>query len=160
MTSRVIKTVADRDAFIALLNSYKLPCSVTITKGKRRSIEQNRLQWLWLNEAAEQLGEYSVEEYRAFCKLHFGIPILRSEDADFRREYNLKIMGRYTYEEKLQMMIGPKIEIPVTRLMTTGQKKRYLDEIWHHFTNLGVVLTDPENEYGESNAANAHSTTA
>ena len=132
MPSRIIKTAAVRDTFIALLNSYNLPCSVTITKGKRRSLEQNRLQWLWLNEAAEQLGEYSVEEYRAYCKLHFGVPILRSEDADFRREYNLKILGRYTYEEKLQMMIGPKSEIPVTRLKTTSPTKSTLAKIRIH----------------------------
>ncbi len=160
MTSRVIKTGAQRDAFIALLKSYTLPCTVNLTKGQKRSIEQNRLQWLWLNEAAEQLGEYSVEQYRAYCKLHFAVPILRGEDADFRREYDRKIRSRYTYEEKLEMMIGPKIEIPVTRLMKTGQKKRYLDDVWNHFTNLGVVLSDPEDEYGESDADNAHSTAA
>jgi len=146
MTSRVIKTGADRDDFIALLNTYKLPCTVNLTKGQNRSIEQNRLQWLWLNEAAEQLGEYSVEDYRAYCKLHFGVPILRGEDADFRREYDRKIRKRYTYEEKLQMMIGPKIEIPVTRLMKTGQKKRYLDDVYIYFTTLGVKLTEPEEQ--------------
>ncbi|KKK67187.1 hypothetical protein LCGC14_2956550, partial [marine sediment metagenome] len=67
MTSRVIKTGADRDDFIALLSSYKLPCTVNLTKGERRSVEQNKLQWLWMNEAAEQLGEYTASEYQAIA---------------------------------------------------------------------------------------------
>ena len=36
------------------------------------------------------------------------------------------------------------IDLPVTRIMKTGQKKRYLDDVYDHFTGLGVRLTDPE----------------
>ena len=143
MTTRVMRLEDDRTSFKTLVDSYKLPCTGTVVKGEHRSVEQNKLQRLWLNEAEEQLGEYTAEEYRAYCKLHFGVPILRAEDEHFCEEYDDKIKDRYTYEEKLEMMIGPKIELPVTRLMTTRQKTTYLDAMHHHFTTLGVKLTDP-----------------
>ncbi len=142
MTSRVIATTTDRDDFVTLLKSYKLPCTVNLTKGKRRSVEQNRLQRMWLQEATEQLGEYRLEGYRAYCKLHFGVPILRGENDEFRAAYD-QVIRPHSYEDKLMMMSIP-LDFPVTRLMSTGQKKRYLDDIADHFTGLGVRLTDPE----------------
>ena len=141
MTSRLVSSAADRDSVIALLQSCKRPYTVSIRKGKRRSLQQNRLQRLWLNEAAEQLGEYTAEDYRAYCKLHFGVPILRNEDEDFRDAYD-RIIRPHSYEDKLAMMRVP-LDFPVTRLMKMGQKKRYLDDIYQHFTALGVQLTEP-----------------
>ena len=138
---RTIRTNSDRDALIALLEAKEKPYTVSITKGVKRSTRQNRLQRMWLNEAHDQLGEYTVEEYRAFCKLHFGVPILRGEDEDFRDAYD-SVIRPHSYEDKLRMMSIP-LDFPVTRLMKAGQKKRYLDDIYAHFTSLGVQLTEP-----------------
>ena len=145
MTTRVLKTGADRDDFVTLIMGYKLPCTVNLTKGQNRSVEQNRLQRLWLREATEQLGEDTIEGYRAFCKLHFGVPIMRGESDSFRKIYD-QIIRPLAYENKLTLMQVP-LDMPVTRIMTTGQKKRYLDDIYQHFTGLGVQLTDPEDRY-------------
>lgn len=144
MTTRILRTGADRDLAIALLQSYKLPCTVNITKGQNRSIEQNKLQRLWLKEASEQLGDHTPEELRAYCKLHLGVPILRGEDEDFCEAYD-RIIRPHSYEDKLTMMALP-LDFPVTRLMKTGQKCRYLDDVWDHFTGLGVVLTEPKKD--------------
>ena len=143
MVSRVLKSADDREQFKALLDSQKLPCTASVVKGKNRTEEQNRLQRLWLTEASEQLGQ-SVEELRAYCKLHFGVPILRNEDEDFRTAYD-RVIRPHSYEDKLCMMAVP-LDFPVTRLMKTGQKKRYLDDIYVHFTGLGVKLTEPEEQ--------------
>lgn len=145
MTSRVIKSEAERDSWITLLKGKKLPITVTAEDGRKRSVEQNKLQRMWLNEAAEQLGEYRAEEYRAYCKLHFGVPILRGEDEDFREKYDAMFKGRFDYEEKLKLMMVPW-DFPVTRLMKMGQKKRYLDDVYQHFRGLGVELTEPRDE--------------
>lgn len=141
MTSRVIVSVADMDSLINLLSNKPRPYNVTIRDGKNRSIEQNRLQRMWLKEAAEQLGEYTVEEYRAICKLTLGVPILRNENDDFRDAYD-RVIRPHSYEDKLKMMAIP-LDFPVTRLMTMGQKKRYLDDMYHYFHGLGVQLTEP-----------------
>lgn len=142
MTSRVIQSAADRDSFITLLKTKKPPYTVSVVDGRKRSVEQNKLQRLWLNEAAEQLGEYTAEEYRAYCKAWFGIPILRAENEDFRKAYD-KTIRHLSYEQKLIAMAEP-LDFPITRLMTMGQKKRYLDDMYHYFISQGVVLTEPQ----------------
>lgn len=107
---------------------------------KSRSIEQNKTQRLWCKEASQQ-GDQTAEEYRAFCKLHFGVPILRRDDEDFREVYDRLIRPR-DYAEKLELMMEP-IDFQVTRLMTTKQKAEYLTAMYQHFTGLGFRLTEP-----------------
>lgn len=142
MTTRVLQTERDRSDLVRLIGAMNLPCTVSITKGRRRSVDQNRLQWLWVNEAAEQLQDESAEDKRAYCKLHGGVPILRAENDEFREAYD-RVIRPHSYEDKLVMMRVP-LDFPVTRLMSTGQKKQYLDWMWTHFTALGVRLTDPD----------------
>lgn len=141
MTTRTLLNVSDRAAFFALVESYKFPCTVNVTKGKDRSIEQNRLQRLWLNEIAEQLGDDSAEGYRAYCKLHFGVPILRAENEKFCAAYD-KYIRPLPYETKLAYMAVP-LDFPVSRLMTTKQTTVYLDAIHTEYTGRGVKLTEP-----------------
>jgi len=144
MTTRVIKGARDREDFAKLSGTYKYPYTVTIVKGGIRSAEQNRLQRLWHGEAAEQLQDESAEDKRAHCKLHFGVPILRAENEQFREQYD-RIVRPLPYETKLELMKAP-IDFPVTRLMTTDQKTRFLDAMWAHYTSLGVRLTDPDRQ--------------
>lgn len=142
MTERVITTEWERKNMYRLLAAQSLPFTVSVTKGKRRSVEQNRLGRLWLNEIAEQLGDRTPEEVRGFCKLHGGVPIMRDENPEFRERYDA-VVRPLPYEQKLLIMQVP-LDLPVTRLMTTGQKTRYLDWIVQTFAEQGVVLTQPE----------------
>lgn len=115
---------------------------VTITEqGDERSAQQNRLQQLWHAEAAQQLGDETAEEKRAYCKLHFGVPILRSDEA-FKADYD-RVIKPMDYQTKLALMAEP-FDFPVTRLMTVKQKKQFLDAIWDHYTGLGVRLSHPD----------------
>lgn len=142
MTDRVIQNIGDIEDVVRLIRHRKLPVTVKITAGKPRSTKQNRLQRMWCIEAAEQLGDETAEEKRGYCKLHFGVPILRMEDEEFREAYDKHIKS-LPYESKMACMMEP-IDFPVTRRMKTGQKKRYLDGMWDHFSGLGVKLTDPD----------------
>ena len=74
--------------------------------------------------------------------LHFGVPILRREDPEFRAKYdeNLKPLP---YEVKLSCMMEP-IDMPVTRRMSKDAKTEYLDEMARHWSAQGVRLTDPD----------------
>lgn len=107
---------------------------------KARTIDQNRLQRKWCNEAAEQ-GDMTAEEYRGQMKLHHGIPILRRDSEEFAEKYDRLIKWR-TYEEKLEFMQTP-FDFPVTRGMTTRQKTEYLNEVYVDLTGRGFRLTDP-----------------
>ena len=148
MPQRVIKNAQDREAFVTLCGQYKYPYTVTVEKGAKRSNEQNRTQRMWHNEAAEQLQDESAEDKRAYCKLHFGVPILRNENEEFCSAYD-RVFRSLPYETKLELMKVP-FDFPVTRLMRTGQKKRYLDDVWHYYTALGVQLTDPDQKRWEA----------
>lgn len=104
-----------------------------------RSGEQNALSHVWYHEASEQLQEYTTEEERAYCKLHFGIPILRNDDEVFREKYD-RIVRPLSYEQKLEIMAVP-IDFPVTRLMKKKQMREYLDQVEQYFLGRNVQLT-------------------
>lgn len=145
---RWIKNEGDRELLLSLIKNMDAPFTVDIEKGirEKRSSDQNRLQRLWINEAAEQdtIG-MTAEEYRAYCKLHFGVPMLRNENDTFAELYDSKIRDRvppYSYEQKLEFMAIP-FDMHVTRLMTIKQHDKYLNMMHDHFTSLGMILTIP-----------------
>jgi len=141
MTTWAIRSEQDRNNVIKVIEARQIPCTVIINKGAPRTIEQNKLQHKWLLEAEEQ-GDQTAEEYRGYCKLNFGVPILRNENELFREKYD-RIIRPLPYEVKLEIMMVP-LDFPVTRLMTTKQKSKYLDQQYLFFTGLGFQLTQPE----------------
>ena len=144
MTSRTIRNEFDLRQLMELLRARKRPFAVTIKAGQIRSIEQNRLQRLWCNEVAEQLGDRTAEEVRGETKLRCGVPILRAEDEGFAESYDAKVKP-LPYDTKLALMMEP-LDLPITRLMSTDQKTRYLDAMHAHWSAQGVVLTEPMRE--------------
>lgn len=141
MTLRTISTEYDLKQLLRLLGNKKRPFSVEITDGRRRSVSQNRLQRLWLAEAAEQLGDRTIEQLRGECKLMFGVPILREENARFRERYDA-VVKPLSYVQKLALMMEP-LDMPVSRLLTTPQMTEYLERIVQYFGEQGCVLTQP-----------------
>jgi hypothetical protein len=142
MTSRIVKNEYERGLLLRFIESQKLPFTANISKGGKRSVEQNRLQRLWLNEIAEQLGDRTAEEVRGDAKLRFGVPILRAENEEFCEKYD-RIIKPLPYETKLELMMEP-LDFPVTRLMSTDQKTRYLDALCQHYLEQGMALTEPD----------------
>lgn len=141
MPTRFLETDQDRRMLLRFIEGQTLPLTVSITKGGKRSLRQNKLQRLWLNEIAEQLGDQTPEEVRGYCKLTLGVPILRAEHETFRERYDA-IVKPLPYDQKLALMMEP-LDFPVTRLFTTKQATAYLDGVHRHFSEKGIVLTDP-----------------
>lgn len=112
----------------------------------KRGDAQNRLQHHWMRELEVQ-GSKRAEEYRAYCKLHIGIPILR-EDDDFRAKYDATIR-KMDYESKLMLMLEP-FNLPVTSIMTVEDMARYLSGVEQHFTQQGYRLTTGDDLYFEA----------
>jgi len=103
--------------------------------GKDRTLSANALSHVWYNQAEKQLGQ-PIGTARAFCKLQFGVPILRGEDQEFRDTYDRAIKP-IPYELKLKIMAY----FPVTSLMSREQMARYLTNVQVHFAaNEGVIL--------------------
>lgn len=141
-TERTVKDENDRRMLIKLLEGRKMPFRVEIKEGVLRTSRQNRLQRLWMNEIASQMGDRTAEEVRAYCKLHIGVAIVKAENEGFAETYD-RVVKPLPYETKLKLMAEP-LDMPVTRLMSTKAKHQYLNEIHNHFTAQGIVLPMPE----------------
>ncbi|MFQ3209146.1 MAG: hypothetical protein ACI9HU_000630 [Colwellia sp.] len=137
--TNAIRTEYDRNMLIKRITNMQIPFSVSTAKGAPRSIESNRLQRMWLKEAAEQ-GDNTAEEYRGYCKLHFGVMIAK-EDDEYAEKYD-RLIRPMSYQAKLELMMVP-MDFPVTRIFTTHQTSRYLDLIYTHLSSLGIHLTEP-----------------
>ena len=141
MATHIVRSAEDMERVARLVGNLKPPLTITVTSGASRSLEQNKLQRLWCMEAAEQLGDRTAEEIRGFCKLHYGVPIMREGHEDFRETYD-RLIKPLPYETKLAFMMEP-LDFPITRLMTVGEKSQYLDAMHKGLSELGVKLTEP-----------------
>lgn len=110
---------------------------VTVQDGER-SLSQNALSHAWYQQMAAELPEDDATGWKSYCKLHHGVPILRTECNDFRAFYDEAIKG-LTYEHKLAAMKF----MPVTSLMTKSQLSAYLEEVKKDFARRGVLLEFP-----------------
>jgi len=140
--NRIVDTEQARDMLVKYIMGKTMPFTCSITDCKHRTSDQNKLQRLWVMEISAQLGDQSPEEVRGYCKLHFGVPILRNENDVFKAEYDAVIMP-LPYEHKLKLMMVP-FDFGVTRIMTTRQKTIYLDTVHRHYSEQGLFLTNPE----------------
>lgn len=142
MATRVIRAPEDIEKLANFIGARtKFPLTVTITQGANRSSIQNRLAQRWFTDISRQLGDQTHEEVRAYCKLHFGVPLLRAENEAFRQSYDRALKG-LTYEEKLAAV--QSFDLPVTRLMTVKQMTAFMDDMQRHWSGQGIRLTDPE----------------
>lgn len=151
MTSRIVTSEYERRMFIKLVEGQSLPFTASLSSGKSRTWIQNKLQRKWMTEISEQLGDRTPEEVRAYCKLTLGVPILRAENEDFCEKYD-RIIRPLDYKVKLELMAEP-MDFPVSRLMSTKQFTEYLDRVFRHFSEQGVILTIPESAGAPSQAA-------
>ncbi len=119
-----------------LWNQHKF-LRVSIKAGKDRSLDQNAHTHVWYGQIARELREDDELGWKCFCKLHFGVPIMRL-DEEFRECYDgsIKLLA---YEQKLVAMR----HWPVTSLMTKEQLSKYAEAVQAHFRTLGVLLEFP-----------------
>lgn len=111
---------------------------VTWKTGTARSLDANAVTHVWYGQIARELGDTTAGRVHAECKLLYGVPMLRAEDAEFREMYDRLFRNRFTYEEKLEIM--EKTDFPVTRLMTTDQMNRYRDTLQQEYAKQNIIL--------------------
>lgn len=148
MPERVLRTPDDIDGLARLFGVMSLPVTVRWQTGVDRTGQQNRLQWLWAKEVAEQLDDRAAEDVQAEWKLTVGVPILRADDEEFRVIYDASIRP-LTYEQKIAAM---KIAFPVSSLFNVRQMVRYLDEVQRQCLTMGLRLTEPDPELAQYHA--------
>jgi hypothetical protein len=150
MTTRFLKTDLDRKQYIKAIEAQALPLTVSHAKGIQRTNQQNKTFSMWYGEAALQLGDTDQPTVRAECKLMFGVPILRRDDAAFMLTYDASFKP-LNFETKV--LLFKALEPAVTSKMTTKQCAEYMDAMQRHFLPMGIRLTDPELQKYESEVA-------
>lgn len=113
---------------------------VSIKTGKDRSIDQNSISHAWYEQISRELREETPLGIKNFCKLHYGVPILRAENEEFRQQYDT-VLKPLSYDKKLLAMNF----LPVTSLMTKAQLSQYLEAMQSAYANR-VKLEFPEQE--------------
>ena len=119
-----------------LFTQYKF-LRLNIKAGTDRSLPQNAITFAWYGQIARELREDDAMGWRCYCKLHHGIPILRTDD-EFRASYDA-VIKPLAYEKKL---IAMKCW-PVSSLMTKEQLSRYAEAVQADFRDKGVNLEFP-----------------
>lgn len=145
MSATIINSAEGLSKFIGDLretwNTHKF-VRVTVKTGKDRSLDYNALSHCWYQQVADELREDDAAGVKAFCKLHFAVPIMRAEDEDFREFYDGGMKRALTYEQKLKAMRF----VPVTSLMTQDQFGRYAQEVRDHYAGKVALEYPPEGE--------------
>lgn len=138
MAHRIVTSEHELAALGKLLGGLKLPITVEWRQGRDRSLAQNRLQFDWAREVAEQLGDRTADEVRCDWKLRHGVPIMREDSEAFRATYD-EILKPLPFEQKVRMMQM----VSVTSLMSVPQMSRYLDAVQRECLQAGLGLADP-----------------
>ena len=97
-------------------------------RGKHRSLDQNWVSHGWYKKVSLEEGEYTPEEIKRLCKLHFGVPILRADDEAFNA-WCVNVIDLLPYESRVEAME----HLPVTSIMTTKQMSLYMEHMQKHY---------------------------
>ena len=143
MPSRIVRTEDQRESLITFLRSQKLPMTISWQKGADRTVPQNSLQWKWVAQITEYLGDNDAAGVQAILKLEIGVPILRAENETFSQFYDM-VIKTHNYETKIGMMRAGMIS--VTSIMTKKQMVNFLDRVWAQYTGMGIALVNPDPE--------------
>jgi hypothetical protein len=118
---------------------------VTVSESKKRSLDSNALQAVWIREVSEHTGE-SIAYVRATVKRDLGLPILRFE-AVTPEEIHIAKMMNATLKAINYDLMNPKQQLnvikmfSVTSAMSTKQHKKMLDDMCNSYADkLGLVL--------------------
>jgi hypothetical protein len=112
--------------------------------GADRSLSSNALSHVWYNYADKMLI-CQVGDTKRYCKLHFGVPILRGEDEKFLQMYD-KVIRPFDYETKLKMMDY----LPVTSLMSRNQMTRYLTAVQIDYAENHSLVLESKGEFDKA----------
>lgn len=102
-----------------------------------RTPSQNNMIHHCYGEIARQKPDMSILEVERYCKLHFGVPILRANHESFRETWDKHMLGdKKGYEEKLDFMDV----IEVTRIMNKTEASEYIDTMIAEFGREGIII--------------------
>lgn len=114
------------------------PITVQVMKDDR-TLAQNAMFYGLYRDWARLKGDETIDEIKNFCKLHYGIPILRGSDPKFCERYDEKVKP-LPYEAKLAMMDF----FDVTSLFNVEHGSEYITAILGGAARQGIFIPPPD----------------
>ena len=122
----IIRDAVLRSRVIGLIRAINLdkPWRVTLEPyRKRRSLSQNSLMWMWLNEVAEHVSQHTGNDLD-----------------DIHEAFKQKFLPA-----KIREALGETMDVRSTKKLTTLEMVDYMDRIYAFVTSeLGVLLPLPQ----------------
>ena len=118
----------------------------TPTEGapKKRSLDSNALQAVWIREISEWSGE-SIPHVRGVIKRDYGVDVIcysletqEEMDRAVPIVWTLNKIGYFTMTPSQQLTVLEQFAI--TSIMTRRQHKVMLDDVVNHYANHGLIL--------------------
>ncbi len=117
---------------------------VLVSEEKKRSLDSNALQAVWIREVSEWSGE-SIKHVRATVKRDLGLPIIRYEHSTPEEQkmakmicFTLNKIGYDGMTPAQQLSVTSMFN--VTSIMSSKQHKRLLDDMANHYAANGLIL--------------------
>lgn len=108
-----------------------------------RSLNQNRLYWLWVSEIGKATGHTKDDLHERFKK-HYALPILLRDDPDLQPFIDrVQGLGTDAYDEFVRRYIS-------TTDLSVKQFTEMLNEIEVDARTRGIDLTRPEDLYWQA----------
>lgn len=111
---------------------------------KKRSLDSNALQAVWIREISEWSGE-SILHVRGVIKRDFGVDVI-CYNVETEEEKEMSVQILWTLNKIGYFMMTPKQQLTVlkqfaiTSIMTRRQHKVMLDDVVNFYANHGLVL--------------------
>jgi len=137
---RVIETPQDATRFHAFLGDMPMPYTVTVAKGKGRTLSQNALLHKWFGEIAAQIGDLSMTDVKGQCHRKYGLAI-RLRDPQFAFVWKRASLG-LSYEQQCAFLASGVMN--VSSAMLVSELSEYMEPMARDYRQMGVRLTDPE----------------
>ena len=146
----IIRKGADIDICAAWLREHLPEGTMEVTAAtetRRRSVNQNRLLWLWNTEIANYVGLFK-DEVHEMLKRKFAVPIFTRDSPDYAEMVSavkaIRKQGMTDYAEALAREIS---RLTSTTDFTVDQMSEYLMDVEHYAAEVGAALTFPEDLY-------------
>lgn len=108
-----------------------------------RTLNQNSMVHALYGDIAKQRDDLTVLDVERHCKLYYGVPILRANNAEFRQMWDARLLGdRMSTEGKLDIVTY----MDISSRMSKEECSEYISTILNEYQKQGFYLPDPRQE--------------
>jgi hypothetical protein len=120
-----------------------------------RSTKQNNSIYMLYSQVAEQAEDQTILDITRFCKLQFGVPILRASSPRFRGVWDKSLGLTLTYEQKIISMDF----LHVTSEFDRDEASQYIHTLLDYYNSNGFSIDPPvDRAYMRWCEENSHAT--